>query len=426
MADPLPDPGAPGSDDSDALAELEQVLLRLPGLSKLVGDVRELRALLVERRPPRVAAIGRRGAGKSSLANALLGAEVLPTGAVADTTAAATWVDLVHEGRRLRWLDTPGLRAGEAPERREQVRQALAHEPPDVILLAVRATQVDSGIDEDVAEVKWLLERQKHAGLVEPAVVAVLTRVDELAPVTVKTPPFREDKRANIDQAVAVLRRHLERTGIAVQGVVPVSAYLRSLADRTLVVDWRWNLEALANAVFTALPPVAQVEAARAFECSRVLRRRVAMRIVGLSTSVAFFVGITPLPFADLALLAPLQSAMVTGVVLLGRQSADKRTAAEWLASLGVNVGAGWGLREAARALLKLVPGGLGGSISGAVAATGTWALGLSAVRYFIDGSSVDDAKAAFEQARRAGAPTDPGRAGEDAAETDREPSDER
>jgi uncharacterized protein (DUF697 family) len=304
----------------------------------------------------------------------------------------------------LRWLDTPGLRAGDSPQRRDEVRKALAAEPPDVVLVTARATQVDAGIDEDLAEVSWLLARQKSAGLVPPAVVAVVTRVDELAPITEKSPPFGDAKRANVDAAVAVLREHLTRAGIEARAVVPVGAYLRFFSDHTLAVDWRWNLETLGEAIFAALPDVARVDAARAFEAGRALRRRVAMRLTSAATSISFLVGTTPLPVADLALLAPLQSVMITGIVFLSGRSADRRTLAEWVATMGVNAGAGFALREAARALVRVVPG-LGGPISGAIAATGTWALGASAVRYFIDGSTIDEARKAFEAARREGPP---------------------
>jgi uncharacterized protein (DUF697 family) len=76
----------------------------------------------------------------------------------------------------------------------------------------------------------------------------------------------------------------------------------------------------------------------------------------------------------------------------------------EWLASLGVNVGAGVALREGARAMIKLLPG-IGTSISGAVAASGTWALGMSAMAYFIDDAPLEAARKAYEEARRAAPP---------------------
>lgn len=399
-----------------ALDELLDVLSRLPVFGKLVKDLRELRSLLVERRPPRVAAIGRRGSGKSSLANALLGAPVLETGAVADTTRAAQWIDVQHLGRRVRWLDTPGLRAGDAPERRDLVRRALATEPPDVVLVTCKATQVDAGIDEDAAEVSWLLGQQRSLGVVPPGVIGVVTKVDELAPVTVKAPPYEGDKRANIDKAVDVFRTNLERARVESRKVVPVGTYLRFFRDGTVAVDWRWNLDALGLAIMVALPDATQFEAARAFEGARTLRQRVARRIVNTCTSIAFLVGIAPLPVADLAILAPLQSAMITSLALLGGRRIDSRGVSEWLASLGVNVGAGVALREAARALIKLMPG-VGSSISGAVAASGTWALGVSATRYFIEDASIDAARRAFDEARRNGMPRELGASGEAADE---------
>ena len=70
-------------------------------------------------------------------------------------------------------------------------------------------------------------------------------------------------------------------------------------------------------------------------------------------------------------------------------------------------------MREAVRALLKLVPG-VGPTISGAVAGTGTWALGVAAVRYFIDGGTVESSRGAFDDALRDGAPPDDGPGGAD------------
>lgn len=398
----MPDP-----ETAKALDDLEDLLKRIPGASKFVKDVRDLRDLLVNRRPPRIAVLGRRGSGKSSLANALLGAEVAPVGAVEDTTRVAGWYDITTRGHALRWLDTPGLRAGAEPERRAEVERALRDEAPDVVLVLVKATQVDAGIDEDLAEVKALLDALKDKSAA-PRVVAVVARVDELAPARVKTPPYDEDptKRQNIQDAVAVLKGHFERASIAAAAVVPVAAYQR-FKDGARVADWRWNLEALAEAIFEGLPRTAQVEAARAFERSQDIRRRLAKGLVGTATSVSVVVGATPLPVADLALLIPLQTLMLTSVVYISGRPFGARAVAEWLGGLGLSVSAGLGLREAVRALLKLIPG-FGATVSGAVAATGTWALGKAAIRYFIDGASLEESRAAFDEAVQGGAPDDP------------------
>lgn len=403
-SDPTQSPD--GRDVARTLDDVEELLKRIPGAQKIVHELRDLRALLVGRRPPRVAVLGRRGSGKSSLANALMGREVLAVGAVEDTTAVPAWVDLDVGGRRARWLDTPGLRAGQRPERRAEVERALRTERPDVMLWLFKASQVDAGVDEDLAELLAL--RAATAGVDGPVpVVAVVTKVDELPPTARRAPPYDGDpeKRASVEGAVNALRGHLARVMGTAPPVVPVCTWQRFEAE-AVVTDWRWNLDALALEVHQCLPVSAQIEAARAFDRARMVRRRVAMRLVGTATSVSFVVGATPLPVADLALLLPLQSSMLTGVVYASGRSLGPRAVTEWLAVLGATVGAGVGLREAVRAALKLIPA-VGATLSGAVAATGTWALGMAAVRYFIDGVSVEEARRTFQEAAEQGPPPD-------------------
>lgn len=387
------------------IEDLDELLKRIPHAALVAKELRDLKALLVARRLPRIAVVGRRGAGKSSLANALMGAEVLAVGAVEDTTQEAGWVQLKLAGRALRWMDTPGLRAGSEPQRRKSVQEALRLEAPDVLLVLCKAGQVDAGIDEDLEEVKAMVEVVEKFHKVKLPIVAVLTRVDELAPLSIKTPPYDRDetKKANIAQAVAALKGHFERAKVEVKAVVPVAAYMR-FKDAKLATDWRWNLDALSAAIFAELPRGAQIEAARAFERARRLRRKLAMKIVGTSTGVSFVVGATPLPVADLALLLPLQSTMLTWLVYVSGRSFNPRAVTEWLSGIGVNITVGIGMREMVRALLKLVPG-FGATLSGATAATGTWALGLAAIKYFIDGGTHAESRRVFDDAGEKGAP---------------------
>jgi len=51
-----------------------------------------------------------------------------------------------------------------------------------------------------------------------------------------------------------------------------------------------------------------------------------------------------------------------------------------------------------------VVPG-IGATIAGAIAGTGTWALGVAAVRYFIDGGTIESSRAVFDDALKQGAP---------------------
>jgi uncharacterized protein (DUF697 family) len=70
---------------------------------------------------------------------------------------------------------------------------------------------------------------------------------------------------------------------------------------------------------------------------------------------------------------------------------------AEFFGALGLNIGAGMVFREGARAAIKLLPG-WGNAISGGVAAAGTYAIGRSAIGYFIEGISLAEARKLFHR----------------------------
>ena len=82
----------------------------------------------------------------------------------------------------------------------------------------------------------------------------------------------------------------------------------------------------------------------------------------------------------------------------VGGRPLSMKTATEFLAAMGVNVGAGFALRQIARSLLKLVPGA-GSLASGAVAFAGTMGIGEAAASYFIDGVSIDAARSRLSDA---------------------------
>ncbi len=57
-----------------------------------------------------------------------------------------------------------------------------------------------------------------------------------------------------------------------------------------------------------------------------------------------------------------------------------------------MNVGAAFLFREGARAVVKFFPG-WGNAVSGAVAGAGTYAIGLAATGYFVDGLPMEEAR---------------------------------
>ena len=114
------------------------------------------------------------------------------------------------------------------------------------------------------------------------------------------------------------------------------------------------------------------------------------------TTAICTAIGAQPIPLADFPILTFLQVAMVSGIVHATGREWGMRLARDFLAALGVNLGAGLLLREGARAAVKLLPI-WGNVISGAVAGAGTYAIGRAASAYFIEGLSLHEARRRFK-----------------------------
>src|SRR5579863_7259359 len=110
-----------------AITRLEELLERLP--LDVAKDVRArlatLRTVLLEKRPPALALVGRRGAGKSSLVNALFGAKVAELGHVTAQTGKGRWYEYEREGAAMSILDTRGMQEGSAPAEADPSGSAL-------------------------------------------------------------------------------------------------------------------------------------------------------------------------------------------------------------------------------------------------------------------------------------------------------------
>ncbi|HEV2365968.1 MAG TPA: ribosome biogenesis GTPase Der [Caulobacteraceae bacterium] len=144
-------------------------------------------------RPMRIAIIGRPNAGKSTLANRLLGDERLLTGPEPGITRDAIEVDFSFEGRAFRLVDTAGLRRkAKVVEGLERlaVRDALrALTFAEVVLLVMDATHPFETQDLQLAD---LIEREGRA------IIFVLSKWDLVADPS-------ERRRALVEQAAVAL-----------------------------------------------------------------------------------------------------------------------------------------------------------------------------------------------------------------------------
>jgi uncharacterized protein (DUF697 family) len=403
------------SDPNDFFTLVE----RLPFVGTVTKELAHLRALLVDRRAPRILAVGAEGAGKTTLVNALLGADVLPAlSSGAEPEAPATpsegrergegrdddesqdegvalpaglpvthgsWVRVRARSRQLAWLELESREASWGGETKRLLDNALDEHVPDLVLVVLRAERIEA----ELASATRSLERLYHLFETRtresqpPKLLCVVLGADELCkPVEFATPPYPTDSLARIERATLLARTQLEGARVVPSGVEISRAIPCACTPEPAR---RWNLGEVADAILTRLPDATKVEAVRALPVADQHVRDVARKIVLHFASIAVVVGLMPIPFSDAIALLPTQGLMVTAVAYVAGQPWDRRAALEWLGSLGVMGGAAVGLRWGAQQLLKLWPGG-GTLISASVAGVGTEALGLSAIAYFVDG----------------------------------------
>jgi predicted GTPase len=421
----------PGDDDplkafARAIERIEELLERLPlGVAKEVRvRIATLRTLLLDKRPPAFVLVGRRGAGKSSLVNALFGAKVAELGHVTAQTGRGRWYDHKREGGSMSILDTRGLQEGSVPAESDQARSALESiavelrvKLPDLVVFVAKASEVDAAIDADLDALERVYEEVHRTHRAQPPLIAVVTHCDLLEPKHVGLPQANQKPRAGASPTPDELHEKLSHVSLAEHtlsrkidaraavrdrrvATVGVSAYMSWHADGQLRADERWHIDELAVALFRHLPDAGRAELARVTR-ARAVQEELASTLIKATATLCAAIAAAPIPVADIVPLTALQAGLVAGIAWIGGRSIDRRGAAEFLTSVGANVGFAFALREAVRALLKVVAPGGGPVISATIAFSGTMAIGAAARAYFIRGASLGDAKRALRRSKK-------------------------
>lgn len=406
---------------AENIRRVEEMLRFLPLPDATVSDLRAkiglLRTILLEQRAPALALVGRRGAGKSSLVNALFGSKVAEVGHVKAQTGRGKWFEHKTERGSITVLDTRGIQEGSAPAEKDSSKDAIASivlelkkKVPDVILFLVKATEADSAIDADLNALERVyaeLEREHHF---RPPLVAIATHCDVLEPKGTRLHKASEESAADIEEKVArvsEVEHHLEskikeRTKLAPHLVWTrgLSTYISFAKDDTVRADERWRVDELVGTLFKHLPDAGRGTLVRIARV-RGLQEELASNLTRATAAICAGVAALPIPVADVIPITTLQITLVAGIAWLSGRPLDRKAAAEFLGAMGANVGLGFAFREGARALIKFVFPGAGSMVSGAIAFAGTLAIGAAARSYFLRGASIEDAKKSFEDTKK-------------------------
>jgi uncharacterized protein len=359
--------------------KLEALVGRLPGpLQKpILNELRPIKQIFLAQRPARIAFLGQPGANASSLLSALLGSELK----LIDPHQGSGWISYEQKGKGGFWgLD--GRNPNYTSRSWANLTNILAEDAPDVCLFLVDGTKredLGSACDQAGRVLEFVQERFDR----KIPLIAVIDFPDVTPAETV------EKGRVELEE------RLVRQAGLGTHFVraIAVSSFVRFRQDGTIDPDrdQRKNIRDLADLLAREVPEDAQVEMARLFG-TKELQRELAARLTRSVTAISAAIGAQPIPLADFPILTALQFAMVAGIMHISGRELSLRATAEFLAALGMNIGAGMIFREGARAAVKLLPG-WGNAISGGVAAAGTYGVGKAASAYFIEGLALSEVR---------------------------------
>ncbi|MFS0601065.1 GTPase family protein [Peribacillus frigoritolerans] len=377
--------------------------------TKMLDQLLKLKTMTVDAREPRIALVGRRGSGKSSLINAMFGQERQYVSSVKSGTGKGKWLWYPSDAEpKIRLLDSRGLGESEAPTEEfdedtplDELIKAVTEEQPDVFLFLIKAKEADSRIEEDLQELNKLRKIVKENHHYEVPVICVVTQVDELDPPHYKQVPFDANpkKKKNIDEAIALMSKRFKESEIPLLNIIPTCSYIDFDESGNIEYDMRWNIDLLSDYLIEALPSEAKLKTAKAMQ-SQFVKKKFARTIVGTFTAIAGLIGAEPIPFADFPILTGIQGLMIVVIGFIADKEINTKTASEFIAALGINVGIGLLVREGVRAAVRFIPGA-GLVVSGAVAGAVTYGIGQAAIAYFLENKNIDQAKEAYKNANK-------------------------
>jgi uncharacterized protein len=383
------------------IERLEAFLGRLPATIQkpVLQELTPLKELFLQQRAPRFVLTGSNQLPIHEVVAALFGWNA-PGESRDILMELFRWqpIDLGGHGT-IHLLDARGADVRNIPD----IGEELLRQPADVFLHLGNDTDLARMPSSDIANLEVFLA-SNGAARTEPGIIGVVLHDAAHSPRVIHNGESHS-------RSTADMRSKLQS---ALHEKLEIRKRLRQICELSFTPAATTGSEANPDAqrfmsvLARAVPNAARVEMVR-ISRDRAAQVEIAQMLVKSTTAICTAIGAQPIPLADLPILTALQLAMVSGIMYVSGRERSLRAATEFVAALGVNVGAGMILREGTRALLKFFPG-WGNVVCGMVAGAGTYAIGRATIVYFLEGVSLKDARRTYLASRKKRTQREPAR----------------
>ena len=410
----------------DAIPEKTRITIKDTILGD--SDLKKLMEGIDSHRPPRMFLIGRTGVGKSSLINALCDSYVAQ---VSDTKSCTTGANMYQckDGDRvlMEIFDTRGIAESVAIDENVSAEEELIKEvnefSPDVVIFMLNCTHRDD-VNTDVEFLKKLSSEYQKVNQLELPIVTVVNKCDQMAPARAVDPAaYPANKIEKIEEVVRYYKGIIVKSGLKIRNIIGVSSVIdwktadgvpvdvddipnlpqEDIENLQMDFDGRYRIEDLRDILEKAILDFdAQMGLRMALRLDALVKR-IAKHLNGIFAGISATVALTPIPVSDIYILIIIQSCLVALIASLSGREISLDTAKEFVLGLGGVVGAGYVFRLAAQQATKFVNvvwPGAGSLISSGVASSGTAAIGRTAIAYYIEGQSLEEAKRLFNKSK--------------------------